>query len=707
MKQSLVSVLGAAALVFLGSTAAWSQAVFLVADQSDAPDTNLADNICKTAGNTCTIRAAVQQANATPGVDTILIMPYTTGAYTLSITGTGEDAAATGDLDITEALTINAVAGSGSVIIDGGLIDRVFHVIGSAGQTGGVIMSNVTIRNGAVTGGNGGGILLDPTTEATLHTVVVTANATLGSSDLGGGIAVGTTSSGATLTIDAGSMVSVNSAGSSGGGIFAGYGSVLNATNVSIETNAAPDGGGLTTTVGASVSIRNSVVADNMATTTGGGGLHNGVCATLALTNTTVSGNKAKTFGGGVLNEFSYGCLTILRLANATIGFNRAGFGGTGDGGGLYNIDLGSGFWGIIQTKNSIISNNFDDTGGEAPDCGGRQLSGFGYNLIGDTTGCTIGGTLTGNQLNKNPNLLPLKNYGGLTKTHAITGSIATSFAYNKGTPGGCTDFSSVLLTTDQRGNARPFPADTLCDIGAYEAPKCGDSTITSPETCDDGNTIDGDTCDAACFIEGDDTDHNEPEAAAKTQGELVTAYNDCVTPDQSTVAPPTYVTFACEPSRSDSVCAFNDGTAGTIKGTYEVEPLVSGDVNVEIHLDGLQAACENHKLGVFVSFNETGHVCAIGEDPGEEDGYSACTRKLQQTSDIFVGSCTVVNASGNRKCDLNLNLNSSTGIQRYRKNRDTGLELRGFKVKRCPPGACSQASDFVTTTFVPGILIN
>lgn len=40
-------------------------------DPGDAPDANLADNVCQTAGGVCTLRAAIQQANARPGADDI------------------------------------------------------------------------------------------------------------------------------------------------------------------------------------------------------------------------------------------------------------------------------------------------------------------------------------------------------------------------------------------------------------------------------------------------------------------------------------------------------------------------------------------------------------------------------------------------------------------------------------------------------------
>ncbi len=40
-------------------------------DPGDAADVNLADNVCQTAEGVCTLRAAIQQANARPGVDSI------------------------------------------------------------------------------------------------------------------------------------------------------------------------------------------------------------------------------------------------------------------------------------------------------------------------------------------------------------------------------------------------------------------------------------------------------------------------------------------------------------------------------------------------------------------------------------------------------------------------------------------------------------
>jgi hypothetical protein len=61
------------ALALLGclTTSAALGATFTVDSVGDEPDDNTADNVCHTAVNTCTFRAALMQSNATPGPDVI------------------------------------------------------------------------------------------------------------------------------------------------------------------------------------------------------------------------------------------------------------------------------------------------------------------------------------------------------------------------------------------------------------------------------------------------------------------------------------------------------------------------------------------------------------------------------------------------------------------------------------------------------------
>src|SRR5207245_8353591 len=87
-------------------------ATFTVNATDDRVDANPGDGHCDadsaTPGDQCTLRAAVQEANASPGADTIMLPA---GTYKLKLAGIDEDAAATGDLDIVGDVTI---VGAGS-----------------------------------------------------------------------------------------------------------------------------------------------------------------------------------------------------------------------------------------------------------------------------------------------------------------------------------------------------------------------------------------------------------------------------------------------------------------------------------------------------------------------------------------------------------------------------------------------------------------
>lgn len=72
-------------------------------------DDNLINGFCEDFFGRCTLRAAIQEANAQAGLDTILIEP---GTYLLTQAGTGEDYADTGDLDITDDVIIQATRGA-------------------------------------------------------------------------------------------------------------------------------------------------------------------------------------------------------------------------------------------------------------------------------------------------------------------------------------------------------------------------------------------------------------------------------------------------------------------------------------------------------------------------------------------------------------------------------------------------------------------
>ncbi len=115
----------------------------------------------------CSLREAIIAANtdtavsgcaAGAGADVISVP---TGIYNLTLTGTSEDAAASGDLDILESVTITG-AGAGLTIIDGQASDRVFDIAPLPDGT--IIINEIMKDPSAVTDADGEWIeLYNPT----------------------------------------------------------------------------------------------------------------------------------------------------------------------------------------------------------------------------------------------------------------------------------------------------------------------------------------------------------------------------------------------------------------------------------------------------------------------------------------------------------------------------------------------------------------
>lgn len=102
LRTITTAALGGLALSLLGAPPAWA-ATFQVDTRADTVDANIGDGSCADANGDCSLRAAVQEANADGGADTIMLG---SARYTLTLAGAGEDAAATGDLDVTSPITI-------------------------------------------------------------------------------------------------------------------------------------------------------------------------------------------------------------------------------------------------------------------------------------------------------------------------------------------------------------------------------------------------------------------------------------------------------------------------------------------------------------------------------------------------------------------------------------------------------------------------
>jgi fibronectin-binding autotransporter adhesin len=190
----LLILLALILFVILLTVRAARASTFVVNSTADAVDANPGDGVCAAAGEACTLRAAIQEANALSG-PAVINLPA--GTYALTIAGAGEDASASGDLDVSGELTIVG-AGSGVTTIDASAIaDRIFQLNSSS-----LALEGVTLTGGNVTGDGGAFWLVEAALDLT--DVVISGNAASGQ---GGAIYAG--SSEVTL-ID--SQVSGNSA---------------------------------------------------------------------------------------------------------------------------------------------------------------------------------------------------------------------------------------------------------------------------------------------------------------------------------------------------------------------------------------------------------------------------------------------------------------------------------------------------------------
>src|SRR5262245_13896892 len=132
------------ALAALAGAAPAAAAPFTVDSTADAGDANTADGVCNDGTGACTLRAAIDQANASTGAD-VISLPA--GTYHLA-GAAGEDLNASGDLDIDDvdsaATTINGADARTTNIVGTGS-DRVIEQRDSDES---VSISAVTISGG-------------------------------------------------------------------------------------------------------------------------------------------------------------------------------------------------------------------------------------------------------------------------------------------------------------------------------------------------------------------------------------------------------------------------------------------------------------------------------------------------------------------------------------------------------------------------------
>jgi CSLREA domain-containing protein len=236
----------------------------------DGRDADPGDGICDTGSRECTLRAAIQEANARAGLQIVRLQK---GAYLLTLNGMSDDEGLSGDFDLLDDVIVRGVD-SARTWVDGQTVDRLFHVHPGVDAT----LQNLTVQQGRVTGSNGGGVLNEGM--LTLRSAMVNACAT----DLrGGGIY---NADGAMLTLD-GSTVAFSNAGDDGGGV-ANDGDMTAMVSTLSSNTAGDRGGALQVGPRAWAELINVTVYNNTAVM--GGGLDPGA-GTLQMVNTVVAGS--------------------------------------------------------------------------------------------------------------------------------------------------------------------------------------------------------------------------------------------------------------------------------------------------------------------------------------------------------------------------------------------------------------------------------
>lgn len=345
-----------------------SAANFTVNSLADTPDALLTDGLCADASGACTLRAAIQQANADPPGDTIGFSVAgtinLTGALPdlskdVTINGPGADhltvrRASGGDYRIftvkagVTAFLSGLTVSNGHVPIQSNFSVTDFPAISGGGVSnlGTLTMTNCVVSDNStsdavvdstLTAGGGGGIFNQGT--LTLTNCIVSHNATGSGStrafNFFGGSGGGISNDGVLTMKDC--TVVQNTTGRGGDGVDDG--------------GAGGRGGGINNFFPGVATITHCTVASNL---TGNGGAAQG-------SNNNTSGFGGH--GGGIFND------STMTLTASTISSNRTGIGADarpgvvstagsgGSGGGVYN-------GGTLTVVNSVFASNVTGTGG-------------------------------------------------------------------------------------------------------------------------------------------------------------------------------------------------------------------------------------------------------------------------------------------------------------------------------------------------------
>ncbi|MCX7070594.1 MAG: choice-of-anchor D domain-containing protein [Gammaproteobacteria bacterium] len=415
------------------------------------------DGVCD--ATHCTLREAINAANANAGDDSITFAPALSGQTTVL------------------ASTLNIVAGKGSLNVTG-------PVAGSA--AGYTVDGNNAVQLFTIAGGS----------SASSPNVVtfkgLTLTRALGAGKNGGAINTGNF---VTLSIEdatlSNNVVNGSKAGGAGGAVYLGSGNgsgSFSLRNSTVQSNTASKDGGAIYIAGGTLSVQLSRFLNNTASSGGGAiGLENTARA-FTVEGSSFSGNSAP-FGGAIYSPGARGG----SIRNSSFGGNSARSAAVGGGGairigGQLGLDSVSFSGNSTPTGGAQLANEghvvltntlFANPQGGGSNCSDVTIDTTSRNNISSDTSCNFPSDPS-NLSSTDPRLVPLAlNAPGSTETFALCTGVGTPDASCTG-KSPAIDAGSTTLTTDQRGVARPV--GTAADIGAYEAPAaviggCGEAS--------------------------------------------------------------------------------------------------------------------------------------------------------------------------------------------------------------------------------------
>lgn len=346
------------------------------------------DDVVADDGN-CSLREAIVAANTNtpsglqPGecpagsaTETDVIVLYSNALYDLTIDGSNEDNALTGDLDILNNPNVEIdihvkVIGQGTPRINGSFLnDRIWHVHpgahlvleqvetfgGSSLLGGGLYNDNgrVTLTNAAFTlnSAYAGGAIANDGADAVIIANDTEISRNTANTTHGGGVL---NQNGASIFL-IGSHVYGNQAAGHGGGLANGVDGSVNISGTVLNDNEAGSCGGAVSNWGGGIHVHFGSQMLNNSAVQYGGGVCNGSGVVNMIMETVIEGNESNYYGGGISNG------DLLNITDSVVRGNKA-FDNDNNGG------FGGGFYTApgSQTKinrSAILGNTADHSGG-------------------------------------------------------------------------------------------------------------------------------------------------------------------------------------------------------------------------------------------------------------------------------------------------------------------------------------------------------